>query len=1222
MSNALEESNTPATSVDTTIDSVPEATTPTTSQSVAPQDNESAADSTTVEEQKKTPLPSLKDLPSLVSKDAFTKTPVSWGPNMKPVAATLMSQTFTSSSSTPGPRRMRSTNIQESFTLDLQSQLSITKPELSRIVLSIKQSLDVSIESTLSKNSRTFLISGVADNVHSAKRELIKKLTKPINDRIQIPTRCKAAVIGSGGKTIREISNKFEVKVNVGKEEIEGSYDEDLDDTATDVSFFGDFESVNLAKAKIMQIVKEETKNATIKVSVTDSLLLPFVQINSIDSIPGTIKCQFFKDTGDIVISGLRDDAKQAKITIQKYLDALANTLTEQKVKIPTKFQFLIDANELKEKFNVTVTFPTAHKDDFVSFAGEEKKVKEAISFARASSKAYVVDSLDIARAHSKNIEHAKNLVLYFMKYNALKTVLDQSPEIQISLPSVEELVLAENDVNINISAKSEDVAKIKAARKDIIGVVNGITPEDTLTVTDLDYDLFHKNIKQILSGLNEKIAFIQLGDYIKGNDSVILMAITSDEDFKPTSEEIKETLQRANGLLNPLREKLNSMSTKVYDLDSAKQEELLSKSSVTLPLIMEDISNEDGNVQFKLHTPENDKLTVRGDEKAVKLVNKAINLIIESPSKKSKITVEVPSNTVSRLIGNKGSNLQNIKDKFDVNVDVPPQESNSKDKQVEITLTGLEYNLNHAKKFVLAEAKKWADIVTKQLVVPAKYYRNLMGPRGSYRTRLQEKYSVFINFPTNGDIVTVRGPSRGVKQAYEELNSLLDFEMENGHKATMQVPAEHVPRVIGKNGDIINDIRAEFGVEMDFLQKNDDEKVKETGLMDLEIVGSRQAIKEAQAKVQQIVSEASDYTNEVLTVDRKYHRTIVGPGGRTLREIISKAGGDEIRNKNVDIPNVNSESDVITVQGPKSFVSKVVKEINKIVEEGENSITRELDIPKERQGALVGPGGVVRRQLETEFNVVVQVPNKDKTGPVTLTGLPENIEKAENKIINEILKDNFDVELEVPAAAHEFVSERGALIQKLRIDESINIKHGNSTKRATKLNRAKLVIPLDRVYPATEEEKSEKVKVTIEELSESAKLEEGNIPWRLTYEPIDISYILADDEETEAKEPKKNTIDEAKKKQALETATKIIEDRVSKAPAAKFVGYVWVSDVKRFNKIIGPGGSNIKQIREATGALINVPRKSDAPNDVVYIRGTKEGVEKAAEMVVKSLKN
>lgn len=110
---------------------------------------------------------------------------------------------------------------------------------------------------------------------------------------------------------------------------------------------------------------------------------------------------------------------------------------------------------------------------------------------------------------------------------------------------------------------------------------------------------------------------------------------------------------------------------------------------------------------------------------------------------------------------------------------------------------------------------------------------------------------------------------------------------------------------------------------------------------------------------MESIVAEASDFVTEVLKIDHKYHKSIVGSGGHILREIISKAGGEEIRNKSVDIPNADSENKDITVQGPQKFVKKVVEEINKIVKDAENSVTKTIDIPAERKGALIGPGGL-----------------------------------------------------------------------------------------------------------------------------------------------------------------------------------------------------------------------------------------------------------------------
>ena len=124
----------------------------------------------------------------------------------------------------------------------------------------------------------------------------------------------------------------------------------------------------------------------------------------------------------------------------------------------------------------------------------------------------------------------------------------------------------------------------------------------------------------------------------------------------------------------------------------------------------------------------------------------------------------------------------------------------------------------------------------------------------------------------------------------------------------------------------------------------------------------------------------------------------------------------------------------------------------------------------------------------------------------------------------------------------------------------------------------------------------------------------QGFIPWRLSYEPVDLSDILTEEEKANEKEPKKEEV--------LETVEKLIKDRIELATKASTVGYLWSSKSSEFRKVVGSMGSNIKKIREATGTLINVPKKNDKVSDIIYIRGTKEGVQKASEMITQKLKN
>lgn len=1134
---------------------------------------------------------------------------VSWGSTLKSGSSvnsvSSLSHGKNGRASSPGSAKpLRSRNIQEVFSLDLDAQYQITKTEFSSIVQSVKQKYDVSVESTLSKTSRTFLISGSSDKIGLAKRELVKKLTKPVNVTFEVPSKTRSAIIGSGGKTIRAISDAAGVKIVVPKEVDEGTYDSDLEDYSVTISLHGDAESVLVAKSKILDVVKEETKNAKIVLPVEDSKLVPFIDLESVE-IPADVKAQLFtnNDPAEIALNGPRDNVKLAKVKVINYLNELGLKIVVKKEKVPFKFHPLVKPSELNEKFHVEVQAPSISGDDQFVFIGSSDNVNEAIVYAKNSSKFHTVESLEISKAHGKNVKHAKNLILYFQKYNVLDQIAEDFPQVQVVLPKVESIPALES-VSITLISNNDAADAIKTVRKQIVALVNELSPEQTLTISDLDYHLFHKDIKQILVSTESDVPFIQLGDCFPGNDDILLITKINEDDFKPSDDELKVKLESVNQQLEPIRKKQSLLASNVVSLAKKEQDELLGESKVTLNLINEAVSHAGAHALIKLSTPSVNQITIRGDDHGCKIASAAVKSIVENSSTESKITFQVPTNVVSRLIGPKGANLQQIREKFDVQTFIP---QDSKDENTDVTLTGLQYNLDQAKTYILAEAKKWSDIITKELIVPMKYHRTLSGPQGTYRIRLENKYSVFIRFPKDSELVTIRGPSRGVKAAYDELKALLDFEIENGHKELLKVPVDYVTRVIGKSGETINDIKAEYGVELNFLDKTDSEKAKEAGEVELEITGSRSSIKEAANKVKSIIDQASNFETVTLEdIDSKYYSDIIGRSGSQLKEIISKAGGDEIRNKRVNIPDASSEDKVITIFGPSDFVKKVVKQIKGVVSGLENSITEELNIPQEKFGALIGPAGSVRRELETEFKVRIHVPNKNSSDEkVTVSGSPANIESCKKKIEKEIIRDSFDLEIAVPAKYHSYVSNSGLIFQTLRNEFSIDVSHGNLTRTAQSLSRANYKVPEN--VAGGENESSN---VLIQSVTETeAKVD--TIPWRLTYSPIDLSDVLGEDYKK----------DEESKDQVLEKASKLIEDRIAEAKLVNTEGFVWSKDAKKFNSIVGPNGRNIREIRNATKTVIHVPRKSDKVNNVIYVLGSEEGVKKAAELICKRLK-
>jgi len=66
--------------------------------------------------------------------------------------------------------------------------------------------------------------------------------------------------------------------------------------------------------------------------------------------------------------------------------------------------------------------------------------------------------------------------------------------------------------------------------------------------------------------------------------------------------------------------------------------------------------------------------------------------------------------------------------------------------------------------------------------------------------------------------------------------------------------------------------------------------------------------------------------------------------------------------------------------------------------------------------------------------------------------------------------------------------------------------------------------------------------------------------------------------------------------------------------------GYLGIPP-EQHHLVIGKGGAKIGVVRDETGCVIDVPKKGEG-NDTIVIRGTREGVERAREMIIESVEN
>jgi hypothetical protein len=175
-----------------------------------------------------------------------------------------------------------------------------------------------------------------------------------------------------------------------------------------------------------------------------------------------------------------------------------------------------------------------------------------------------------------------------------------------------------------------------------------------------------------------------------------------------------------------------------------------------------------------------------------------------------------------------------------------------------------------------------------------------LIGQSGKYVIRLEEKYSVKITFPRGlsensegrsrehlkPDEVFVKGGKRGVAGAKSELLDAADFEKESNNVIQFSVPARAIPRIVGRGGATIKQIKDDTDAIIDLDKAEDGTGATVT------CRGNKKAIAAAKTAIQLIVDQVGEEATEVLTIESKFHKTLIGGGGQGLRNLIVRCGG------------------------------------------------------------------------------------------------------------------------------------------------------------------------------------------------------------------------------------------------------------------------------------------------------------------------------------------
>ena len=259
-------------------------------------------------------------------------------------------------------------------------------------------------------------------------------------------------------------------------------------------------------------------------------------------------------------------------------------------------------------------------------------------------------------------------------------------------------------------------------------------------------------------------------------------------------------------------------------------------------------------------------------------------------------MSFDFPQKHANQLIGKGGSNIRDLRDKFDVEIKVD-------DGKVE--LKGPKAKALAAQSHITALGRQWADEATYVLKIEPQFHGELIGAQGTQINRLQTRYNVQIHFPRSArpvkddqsnadaasetgrrggrpqqepDEVIVKGPKKGADGARDELLSLLQYRKDNSHTATVSVQQSQVPSLIGQRGSGMDELRTLTGAKITVPNARDSKDA--SGKVDIQITGEKDQVAQAKKLLEKKKDDFDSTVSKTLDVDKKYHSALIGTRG------------------------------------------------------------------------------------------------------------------------------------------------------------------------------------------------------------------------------------------------------------------------------------------------------------------------------------------------------
>jgi len=749
------------------------------------------------------------------------------------------------------------------------------------------------------------VVEGPPEEVGRAAERLETLHKETTNNLASVEVECDPKfhrhIIGKSGANIGRIKEETLVDIKIPQENSSDS---------TKIRIEGPKEGVLKAQEMLQEMVATMENEITKEINIEHRFHRTMIgtkgeKIREIRDKYNQVQITFpdaSKQSNMVVVRGPREDVNAVVAYLSNFNKELVENNYQEKVPILKKFHKNVigkggvNVRKIKEETDTRIDLPSeATESELIIITGKKANVDKAKQMILDIQKELVNVKEDVIlipfRFHNSIIGAKGKLI---------RSIMEDCGGVTISFPPE-----GSNSDKVTIRGVADDVAKAKkqltalASERQINGHCEELKADTK----------FHKfligrkggNIAKIREQHNVRVVFP--GPQEK--DQEVITIIGKEEDTK-----------RALGELKSIIEELMAVDQINFEVEQKYHRHFVARRGQ----ILKDLADEFGGVMVSFPRPGIDSqlVTIKGPKECVHGAKGRILEMVAELDAQVTVNCVIPQKYHRIIMGPKGSKVQSITEEFGVQIKFPDRvdpeaavsngvNNNNNDAAADkpaveeedgeaepvvavesaITITGPQDKCDAAYAALMALVP-----ITDTVQVPFEFHRNIIGRKGETVRNMMNVYGVNIMVPPNGDqndLITITGPPANVEKAKEGLlEKVASFNKEKedrearNQQVTMSVPPKFHPKIIGRQGAIINQIRKVHNVMIQFPAKGaEDQDV-------ITITGYLKHAEAAKAEIQKKVDELEAMTEITVEVDSRIHPRIIGGRGRNVKQIMT----------------------------------------------------------------------------------------------------------------------------------------------------------------------------------------------------------------------------------------------------------------------------------------------------------------------------------------------